>query len=143
MRTALPSRLVRLGLGSGLLVLAAESMYDLFVAFRNSSDGVELSGVQGTLAIAVTGLGLVRQSLLRAPSSEVGVYSLGLFGYGWLLGVLFNDVITLIRSTPPTYDSPLVVVLDVFSWLVVTLIFAIPGLVALVVARRLSIASGS
>jgi len=73
MRTALPSRLVRFGLGSGLLVLAAESIYDLFVAFRNSSDGVELSGVQGTLAIAVTGLGLVRQSLLRAPSSEVGV----------------------------------------------------------------------
>lgn len=140
MRATLLSRLVRLALGSGLLVLAAESAYDLFVAFRGSSGGgVELSGIQGTLAVAmaVTGLGLVRQSLLRAPRPAVGVYTLFLFGYGWLLGVLVNDAISLIRSNRPTYDSPWVVALDAFSWLVVTLIFAVPGLVVLVLARRL------
>ncbi|MDP9282646.1 MAG: hypothetical protein M3P38_11180 [Chloroflexota bacterium] len=138
-RTTLLSRVVRLALGSGLLVLAAESAYDLFVAFRGLSGGVELSGIQGTLAVAmaVTGLGLVRQSLLRAPRPAVGVYTLFLFGYGWLLGVLVNDAISLIRSNRPTYDSLWVVALDVFSWLVVTLIFAVPGLIALVIARRL------
>ena len=139
MRATLVSRLVRLVLGSCLLVLAAESAYDIVAAFRGSSVGVELSGIQGTLAVAmaVTGLGLVRQSLLRVPKPAVGVHALYLFGYGWLLGVLVNDAISLIRSNRPTYDSPWVVALDVFSWLVVTLIFAVPGLIVLVLARRL------
>lgn len=139
MRATLLSRLVRLALGSCLLVLAAESAYDLFVAFRASSAEVELSGIQGTLAVAmaVTGLGLVRQSLLRVPTPAVAVHALYLFGYGWLLGVVVNGAISLIRSNRPTYDSLWVVALDVFSWLVATLIFAVPGLVALVLARRL------
>lgn len=85
----------------------------------------------------VTGLGLVRQSILRAPRAAVGTHCLYLFGYGWLLGVVLNDATTLVRRNGPTYDSPLAVALDVFSWLVVTLIVAIPGLVAIVLARRL------
>jgi hypothetical protein len=139
MRATLLSRLVRLAIGSCLLVLAAESAYGLFVAYRASSSGVELSGIQGTLAVAmaVMGLGLVRQSLLRVPTPAVGIHALYLFGYGWLLGVVVNGAISLIRSNRPTYDSPWVVALDVFSWVVVTLIFAIPGLVALALARRL------
>jgi hypothetical protein len=132
-------RVVRFIVGAGLVGLAAESTYDLLVAFRGSSQGVELAGIQVTLAVAmaVTGLGLVRQSMLRVPRPAVGTYSLYLFGYGWLLGVLVNDATTLVRSNGPTYDSPFVIALDVFSWLVVTLIFAIPGLVALALARRL------
>jgi hypothetical protein len=126
-------------IGGGLLALAVESLYDLFVAFQGTSQGVELAGPQIMLAVAmvVTGLGLMRQSMLRAPRTAVGTYSLSLFGYGWLLGVFVNDAISLIRNNRPTYDSLWMVALDIFSWLVVTLILAIPGLIAIVLARRL------
>jgi hypothetical protein len=125
-------RAARFIIGAGLLALAAESLYDLFVAFQGTSQGVELAGPQIMLAVAmvVIGLGLVRESMLRAPRTAVGTYSLYLFGYGWLLGVFLNDAISLIRSNRPTYDSLWMVALDIFSWLVVTLILAIHGLLA-------------
>jgi hypothetical protein len=134
------TRGVRLIIGAVLLALATESAYDLFVAFGASrGGGVELSGIQVILAvaIAVTGLGLIQQAVIRAPRPAIVTYCLSLFGYGWLIGVVLGGVIALARRTPPTYDSALVVALAVFSWVVVTLILAVPGLIAVLVARRL------
>ena len=132
------TRVVRFVIGACLLAYATWSFYLLFAAFRGASGGVEGSGILLilTVAFAVTGAGLVRQSIVRVPRSAVGTYSLYLFGYGWLLGVLVSAVVTQVRRTGPTSDSPYAVALDVFSWLVVTLILAIPGLISLTIARR-------
>lgn len=133
------TRVVRFVIGAGLLAYAGWSFYILFAALRGASGGVEGSGLLLVLsvAIAVTGVGLVRQSIVRVPRSAVGTYSLYLFGYGWLIGVIVNGATTQVRMIRPTYDNPFAVALDVFSWLVVTLILAIPGLISLAIARRL------
>ncbi len=130
---------MRLISGAVLVTLAVASAYDLLSAFGDASRSPELPGLQIVLAVAmaVAGLALLRQSLLRVPRPAVGTHTLAMFGYGWLIGVLVNDVVTLLRRSAPRYDSPLALALDVVSWLVVTLILAIPGLLSIFIARRL------
>ena len=55
--------------------------------------------------------------------------------YGWFFGVALNLVITGLRSPPLGTPGIAGVILDVFSEVVVTLIFAIPALLALIAAR--------
>jgi hypothetical protein len=132
------TRIVWLLIGLLLFSLAAQSAYDLRAAFAGVASRPELPGLQVMLAVALgaAGLGLVRQALIRVPRLRVGSHAVALFGYGWLVGLVLNDVITLIRRTPPTYESAYAVAIAVLSWLVVTPILSIPGLVALFVARR-------
>lgn len=69
------------------------------------------------------------------PSTPLSRFGLLSFAASWMLAMVVNLAIVLIRMKPSPAQSFYEVAIDIFSWVVVTLIFSIPALIALALDR--------
>jgi len=69
------------------------------------------------------------------PSAPLGRFSLRTFAVAWLLAVTMNLALTAVRTKQDVIGTPWDLAIAAISWTVVTLIFSVPALIALVLLR--------
>jgi hypothetical protein len=133
----------RFAIGAAGLAALSYSLLSLratWLAVIGSAFAPEMSGIFPMLALSVGAVGIVllRESFApRRTSQSIAARVVRAFGKGWLAGVLAAVILTLNRVAS-TRDSSFGVgelLSDAFSYAIVVLLLAIPGLVALSVSR--------
>jgi hypothetical protein len=124
-----------------VLLYSMVATYESVVGLMEPAHAAPLPGLGGILAVAtvVTGLTLARESLRRVLRPGAAARTLAAFGWGWVAGVVINLAITVSRTrSVPGLATPLDVALELLGWTLALAVVAVPGVVALIVSRRIA-----
>jgi hypothetical protein len=122
-----------------LLAISIQRTYEEVIGLVAPARALRFAGIGTILAVGtgVAGLALLRESVRRTLHPALAARTLAAFGWGWVAGVVFDLAITFSRTRTATGAATPSDVDDLISWLLASLVLATPGVVALIVSRRL------
>ena|SRR5712692_6030616 len=131
-------RRVTLGV-AGILALSYSllSLRAVWLALIGSARGPDMAGIFPMLALSVGAVGVVlsREAVApRRPPPSLVPRTIRAFGQGWLVGLAATLLLTVVRLASISRGSGSAVgdvLSDIFSYAIVSLLLAIPGLAAL------------
>ena len=132
-------RVAVLAVGLMLMAIGGQSWIGVIRALNSATADTELAGLGMivSLTFLLMGSGLVIRALFRLGSARtLPSYALITIGVSWLVGVLTNALITTLRLGPTGAETALDRVIDVVSWVRVTVLFALPSVFLIMWGRR-------
>jgi hypothetical protein len=135
---SLGQRVIVSGAACMLLLLSVESALDVLSTLR--ADSVERSpslGVMLATALGASGLVVGIDALRRVGRPALAARAIAAFGWGWLVGVVLDVVISATRVSTSESQDALTAALNLLSWGIVSLLLGIPGFASLLIARSL------